>query len=93
MSGYSYETVRNLKERADFWQKSCIILFLILIALLVAAALDIFKLKDRNYPSVPEEDNLVYDDETKVVYKLVPYEEDGYTYKYLDDELVLTKTS
>lgn len=90
MSGYSYEEVRDLEKQADFWHKSCIILFLILTAILVAAALDFFEIKDRKYPSVPEEDNLVYDDETKVVYKLVPYEEDGYTYKYLDDELVLT---
>lgn len=90
MSKSNYETIRDLKEQADFWKKLCIILFLILIALFVAAALDFFEIKDRKYPSVPDEEKLVYDDETKVVYKLVPYEEDGYTYKYLDNELVLT---
>lgn len=89
MSGYSYEEVRDLEDQADFWHKGCLFLFLFLTAILVALALDIFEIKDRKYPSVPDEEKLVYDDETKIVYKLVPYEKDGYTYKYLDDELVL----
>lgn len=86
MRNYSYEEVR---ETIQFWQLICSLLLLGLLLGVIA----LFVWKKSTYLKVPDEDNLVYDDETKVVYKLVPYEEDGYTYKYLDEELVLTKIS